>query len=140
MKKMIPLLMSLIVMFGAKAQDKTIILTETKQPYTSQTWFYSGVGNDLQGDVIKKNWDEGRRITSVAYTKNGWFVTMAKDTGIGAQTYHYSSDWPGDWIKKHWDENYHITSISCNYNKWMIVMSQGSGYTGQTWSYKTANE
>ena len=140
MKKVYLLLMSLIIALGAKTQDKTIILSESDQPYTSQAWFYSGVGNELQKDEIKKNWDEGRRITSVAYTKNGWFVTMAKATGIGMQTYYYDSDWPDDWIKKKWDENYYITSISCNHSKWMIVMSQGLGYTGQTWSYNTTKE
>ena len=41
---------------------------------------------------IKKHWDEGRHITSVAYTSNGWFVTMAKNTGFGSQYYHYGSD------------------------------------------------
>lgn len=85
-------LLLIVVVFSVNAQDKTILITETGLPYTSQTWFYSGKGNDLQGDKIKKNWDEGMRITSVAYTNNGWFVTMAENTAIGMQTYSYTDD------------------------------------------------
>ncbi len=140
MKKIGLLLVLLMGIFCAKAQNKTILLTESNLPYTSQTWFYSGSGNALQEDKIKKHWDEGRRITSVAHTKEGWFVTMAKSTGIGMQTYTYSADWPKDWIKKKWDENYYITSIAKSTNKWLVVMSKGIGYTDQSWSRNSWSE
>ena len=133
-------LLAVVLTFGAyftQAQNKTIIMTESSLPYTSQTWFYSGSGNGLQESNIKKNWDEGRRITSVAYTDNGWFVTMAKSTGIGMQTYNYCAEWPKDWIKKKWDEDYYITSISKSDSKWCVVMSKGFGYTNQSWSRNT---
>lgn len=113
------------------AQDKLILLTESDRNYRSQTWFYSGAGNELQEDKIKANWDEDRRITSAAHTDKGWFVTMAKDTGIGRQTYHYGKDWPGDWLEEKSAQNYCITTIASNRSKWFIVMSQGTGYTAQ---------
>lgn len=120
-----------------KSQNKTILITESNLPYTSQTLFYSGLGKALQESEIKKHWDEGRRITSAAYTRNGWFVTMAKGTGIGMQTYNTSSDWPTEWIKKKWDENYRITSLSRSDNQWLVVMSQGAGYMEQTYNRDT---
>lgn len=133
MRKTVLLLLFVIAFLGVKSQDKTILITETGLPYTSQSWFYSGRGNALQEDKIKKNWDEGRRITSVAYTDNGWFVTMAKNTGIGMQSYSYTADWPEDWIDKQWNENYSITSISKGNGKWMVVMSKGSGFSTQSY-------
>lgn len=120
------LILLICIVFGIKAEDKTLIITETVLPYTSQTWLYSG-SNPFPGKDIGKNWDEGRRITSVAYTKNGWFVTMAKNTGIGMQTYSTDVSWPGEWISKNWNDGYRITSVAKSCNHWCVVMSQGSG-------------
>ena len=127
-------IMLLSLVFCVKAQDyETILVFESGLPYTEQTWFYSGKGNALQQDNIKKHWDEGRRITSAAYTGNGWFVTMSKNTGIGMQTYHYNTYWPTNWIKTKWDEGYHITTISKSDTHWLVIMSQDEGFTSQTY-------
>ena len=133
MRKVVLFLLLFCIVFGIRSQDKTILITESNLPYTSQYWFYSGYNNELQEREIKKHWDEGRHITSVAYTSNGWFVTMAKNTGFGSQYYHYGSDWPNDWIAEKWNNNYHITAIARSQSKWLVVMSQGSGYKGQYW-------
>ena len=131
MRKTVLLLLFVIAFLGVKAQDKTILITETGLPYTSQSWFYSGSGNELQEIEINKHWDEGRRITSVAYIKEGWFVTMAMNTGIGMQTYSYTADWPDKWIQDNWSKGCKITSISKGNGKWMVVMSKGSGLSAQ---------
>lgn len=133
MKKVVCILICVILWLGARAQNSTIIITQSNLGYESQTWFYSGYGNSLQRDKIKKNWDEGRRITSVAYTSNGWFVTMAKNSGYTAQVYYNNYAWPGDWIKEHWAEGYYITDISVGNKEWMVVMSKGTGYVDQLW-------
>lgn len=137
MKNLVLAIVLTIGSFLVQAQDKTIIMTESGLPYTSQAWFYSGSGNGLQESEIKKHWDEGRRITSVAYTDKGWFVTMAKSTGIGMQFYNYCAEWPNDWIKEKWNEGYYISSISKSNSKWCVVMSKGLGYTNQFWSRNT---
>lgn len=132
MKKLLFLILLFATVSLAKAQDKTIIITENNRPYTNQTWFYSGKGKALQEEKIKKNWNqEERRITSAAYTKNGWFVTMAKNTGIGKQTYKYSITWPEEWIKEKWNEGFKITSISRGKDKWLVIMSKGHDYRMQ---------
>ena len=132
MKKLLFLTLLSATFFLAKAQDKTIILTEKGMPYTNQTWFYSGKDKALQEDKIKKNWNqEDRRITSVAYTKNGWFVTMAKNTGIEKQTYKYSITWPQEWIEEKWHDGYRITATSRGKDKWLVVMSKGHDYRMQ---------
>ena len=129
MKRLMLLTLLSAMTLLANAQDKTIIITENGRPYTNQTWFYSGKGKALQEDKIKKHWNqEERRITSAAYTKNGWFVTMAKNTGIGKQTYKYSTTWPQEWINTKWSEDYRITSISRGKGKWLVVMSKGHDY------------
>ena len=132
MKRLLFLTLLSVTISLGKAQEKTIIITEKGLPYTSQTWFYSGKGKALQEDKIKKNWNQKeRRITSAAYTKNGWFVTMAKDTGIGKQTYSYSITWPEEWIKNKWNDGYRITSVSKGNGKWLVVMSKGHDYRMQ---------
>lgn len=134
-------IMLLSLEFCVKAQDyETILVFESGLPYTEQTWFYSRKGNALPQDDIKKHWDEGRRITSAAYTDNGWFVTMSKNTGIGMQTYHYDTYWPTNWIKTKWDEGYHITTISKSDTHWLVIMSQGEGFTSQTYWKSTGTE
>ena len=77
-----------------------IIIAGSDKPYSSQTWFYSGSGNGLQQQKISDNWDEGRRITSAAYTPFGWFIAMSSNSGYTRQTYHYASEWPSDVIGK----------------------------------------
>lgn len=112
------------------ANDHFATIFESGLPYKEQSWFYSG---ELDQDKIKKYWDEGKRITSVAYTDKGWFVVMAKNSGYTMQTYHYDTSWPSEWLDKKIKEGYCITSVSVSRSKWLIVMSQNSGYTSQTW-------
>lgn len=123
--------LALLPIRESSAQDKLILLAESNRSYQSQTWFYSGAGNELQEDKIKENRNEGRRITPAARTAKGWFVTMAKNTGIGRQSYHYGKDWPTDWLKEKSDQNYYITAIASSRTKWFIVLSQDTGYTAQ---------
>ena len=126
-----------VFFFDAKAQDNLIILTETGTGYQNQSWFSSGRGNELQQDKIKKFWDEGKYITSAAYSSRGWFVTMARNCGYTAQRYHYGKDWPSDWILQCFNEGYYMTAVSSGIGKWFIVMSAGTGYTDQTWTFNT---
>ena len=115
------------------AQDNSIILTQSGLPYTYQTWFSSGYGNDLQTDKIKQYWDDNRYITSAAYTLNGWFVTMTRNCGFTGQTYYYSKNSPWDWVKEKWDEGYYLTTVASNEQKWFFVMSKGVNYTSQSY-------
>lgn len=132
MRKLLFLTLLTATISTTNAQDKTIIITEKERPYTNQTWFYAGKGKALQEEKIKKNWNqEDRRITSAAYTKNGWFVTMAKNTGIEKQTYSYSTTWSEEWIEGKWSDGFRITSISRGNGKWLVVMSKGHDYRMQ---------
>lgn len=121
------------VFLNVIAQDKTIILMDTKLPYSYQEYFYSGSGNSLNESKIKELWDKDKRITSVAYTRNGWFVIMSKNSGYGGQIYKLSTTWPKEWISQKWDEGYSITSISKSETQWLVVMSKGGGITVQSW-------
>ena len=124
-------IMLLMYCGSLQAQDKLILLMEEQTGFSSQTWFYCGLGNELDLKLIEKHWNEGRRITSAAYTSNGWFVTMAKNSGLTWQACHYDSNWPTDWLAEHRKNNRYITSIGMSANKWFIVVSEGTGYTDQ---------
>ena len=122
----------ILSLLSGKAQNKTFIICESDIPYQPQTWFYSGVGNKLDEANIKYYLDKGFRITSAAYTNNGWFVTMAKNTGLTEQTYKLSSTWPDEWFMAKWGEGYQITSMGRSDSQWLFVMSKGSGITTQS--------
>lgn len=122
------------------AQNKTIVVTESRLPYTSQTWFYSGSGNNIQEQEIEKYWNEDKRITSASYTSKGWFITMAKETGIGQQAYKISSSIPKEWIEKKWNENYYISNMQYGNGRWFVVMSKGLDITEQAYQTFTNME
>ena len=133
----------LLALFGALtglSKSHTILITEGSTNYTEQYWFYPGFGNSLQEDLIKKHWDEGRRITSVAYTDHGWFVTMAKNCGLTAQFYYKTSSWPTQWVKDKYNEGYYITSLAYGNGTWLVVMSMDNSTTNQMYKGCYLNE
>lgn len=137
--KMIMLLVLAGVMTAA-AQDKTFVLTEGGMGHVEQTWFYSGTGKDIDKATIKKHWDEGKYITSAAYTKNGWFLCMSKDPDYTTQSYTYTSNFPKDWIKEKYNAGYVITDISCNKSNWMVVMSKHKKMKSQVYKWGSSTD
>lgn len=124
----------------ASADSKDIVIMETDTPYSRQTWFSSGYGNTLQEDYIKQYWDNGYRITSLAYGASGWFVVMSTTSGYTGQTYNYIKDWPSGWIDEMFDKGYRLTSFAYGNGMWTIVMSQGTSITGQSWDTCTIDD
>ena len=113
------------------AQDKTLLISESGLPYTEQTWYAYGVGETLDESDITGNWNLGKRIVSAAYTKEGWLVVMAKNTGYIQQSFSLTKEWPEEWIAEKTKSGYAITSLSRSETEWLVVMSQGSGITSQ---------
>lgn len=113
------------------AQNKTLLISESDLPYTEQTWFAYGVGLPLDENDIIGNWNLGKRIVSAAYTKEGWFVVMAKNTDYVQQSFSLTKKWPEEWIAEKTKSGYAITSLSRSEKEWLVVMSQGSGITSQ---------
>ena len=114
------------------AQSKTLLISESGLPYTEQTWYAYGVGQPLDESDIISNWNLGKRIVSAAYTKEGWLVIMAKNTGYVQQSFSLTKKWPEEWIADKTKNGYAITSLSRSNKEWLVVMSQGSGITSQT--------
>jgi len=122
----------------AIAQDKTLLVSESGLPYAEQSWFAYGSGDIEQADIMNC-WNQGKRIVTAAYTTEGWFVIMAKNTGYTMQTYLVTEQWPEQWIADKTREGYAITSLSRSDKQWLVVLSQGSGISRQviwqnTWS------
>lgn len=131
-KSIIILLLLQFYMIAGVAQDKTIMILESGLPYTDTYWFYSGHGNALDEAQIKDQWKKNRDILSAAYTRNGWFLTMGKNTGFTDQSYILQSKWPGDWIMDKWKEGYQVTALSHSNHQWLAVVSKGSRFTSQS--------
>lgn len=121
-------------------EDRTFVLMGDGDRYSNQTWFYSGAGNELQESKIKEYWNQNKYITSVAYTKNGWFVAMSKEPDYTRQTYNYTRTFPSAWIKEKYNTGYYITAITCNTHKWLVVMSKYKPYTAQAYKQGTLTE
>ncbi len=113
------------------AQVKTLLVSESGLPYSHQTWFAYGSGDIEQGDITGA-WEQGKRITTAAYTDEGWFVIMAEGTPYTMQTYLLSEQWPEQWVSQKMAEGYAITALSRSPKQWLVVLSQGSGITRQT--------
>lgn len=113
------------------AQSKTLLISESGLPYTEQTWYAYGVGEPLDESDIISNWNLGKRIVSAAYTKEGWLVVMAKNTGYVQQSFSLTKEWPEEWIADKTKNGFAITSLSKSNKEWLVVMSQGSGITSQ---------
>ena len=126
-------IVSLVFCFFANAisaQSNIAIIMDMDTGFTNQSYFYSG-SNGLQKEEIKKNWDEGRYITSVAHTSVGWFVSMNKGVKWTSQSYNNVSSWPDSWVHEKMNDGYAITSLASSDSQWMIVMSKGSDFTNQ---------
>lgn len=131
MKKVFVLFLLLAQVFTPIRAQQTLIISETRLPYTSQVWWTEGGSCQLSERKIRKNWDEGRQITSLAYTKQGWFVTMAKDTDLRDQQIKISNEWPEKWIRSNWASGHYITSMAYGSGEWAVVMSKGTDYKEQ---------
>ncbi len=94
--------------------------------------------DEFPTDYIKGKWNEGARITHVAYGSGKWMVTCAKNTGIGMQSYSGIGAFPSQWIKQKWDENYRITDAAYGSSGWVVIMSQGV-YDGPQSYYHDSN-
>ncbi|MBO7047017.1 MAG: hypothetical protein J6W38_11850 [Prevotella sp.] len=120
-----------LISTAVMAQSKTLLISESGLPYTEQTWYAYGVGTPLDESDITSNWNLGKRIVSAAYTKDGWLVVMAKNTGYVQQSFSLTKEWPEEWIAEKTRSGYAITSLSRSESEWLVVMSQGSGITSQ---------
>lgn len=119
-----------LLLMPARAQQ-TLIISETRLPYTSQVWWTEGSRCALSERKVREHWNDDRQITSLAYTKQGWFVTMARDSGLRDQQLKVSDDWPENWIRSNWNAGYYITSMAHGNGEWVVVMSKGTDYREQ---------
>lgn len=90
MKRLISILITFCFSTHLMAQDNTIIFTEHNSNLSGQVYFTSGYGRELPTSHIKKYWDQGKYITSAAYTLEGWFLIMSNTSDISDQAYYYS--------------------------------------------------
>ncbi len=119
---------------------QSIVVMQTGLPYEEETWFSSGLRNDLQEEQVKANYEVGKVITSVGYGASGWLVAMAKSGEAKGQIYCYRHDWPEEWIKEMHRDGYAITGAVNGWGKWLVVMSKGTGLTSQVWANGTLAE
>ena len=76
-------------------------------------------------EEIRGYWDEGYRITDVAYGDGMWAVVMTEGTEYGRQAWVYSLDFPDDFITEKWDEGLDLTTLAYGDGAWVAVMTGG---------------
>lgn len=115
-----------------RADDTTtVVITTGSTGYHSQSWVYSGAGNPLDTEAIKKHWNEDKYITSAGYTSHGWFFAMNKGVPWTDQFYKLCSDWPDDYIHEKKNLGYMITTLAASDSQWFVVLSKNTGITEQ---------
>lgn len=125
------LLIFLIFLSHICTYGQNVVVMSQNSGIGMQTYFYSGAGNSLQTEEIKKYWNEDYYINAVSYTSLGWFVAMSKGCGFTNQSYKQTSDWPDEWIHEKAKSGYLITTLHYSGSNWMVVASKGSSYTKQ---------
>jgi hypothetical protein len=94
--------------------------------------------DERRREWIKKRWDEGYRITSLAgddtpqSDDDGWLFVMSMDSGLTDQTYEGPGSWPAEWIAARQKEGYRVTAVAGAEGRSMVVMSKGSDLREQT--------
>jgi outer membrane protein OmpA-like peptidoglycan-associated protein len=90
----------------------------------AQTYLLQG---SFPAQEIKKKWDEGFSITSVAQGNGFWGAVMTSHSGFSAQQYIVDDTFPIRRIEEQWDKNYRITAMTFGNGRWTVVLSEGSG-------------
>lgn len=100
--------------------------------YGNQRYTQPTPMNDSRREWIKKRWDEGYRITSIAgddtpeAEDDGWLVVMSQTSGLTEQTFSGPGAWPTDWIATKQKEGFRITTIAGTPERAIVVMSKGT--------------
>lgn len=78
------------------------------------------------GEAIKIGWDEGRRITSVGWSRGAYAVVTTMDSGIGTQTYGHCKDLGAltKRLAEQWSERRVVTSVCHDEDGWVLVFSE----------------
>lgn len=109
----------------------TIVITTSDSGYSNQSWQYCGSGKALDSETVKKFWNEGKYITSAAWTSHGWFYAMNKGVKWTDQAYKITATWPDDFVHEYKDNGYMITSLASSDSSFFVVVSKNTGITDQ---------
>ncbi len=90
----------------------------------AQTYLLQG---SFPANEIKRKWDEGYSISSVAQGNGFWAAVMSSSTGFSAQQYIVEDTFPIRRIEEQWDKNFRITAMTYGNSMWTIVLSQNAG-------------
>jgi hypothetical protein len=114
--------------------DQWVVVFSKGSAYTDQAVAKPGKW-DI--DWIKKNWNDGFKITALAgdYSKAGeeFVIIMSQGSGIEQQEILESGVFPGERIKEGFQDGYAITAATGS-TEWKLVLSKGTGLGLQTYS------
>ncbi len=89
-------------------------------------------------DFIQDKWDEGFRVTDLAYGPGAWAAIMSQNSPYGRQTWKTSAAFPGDYIQEKWDEGFRVTTLAYGNGLWLAALSLESPYGRQTYQTSAA--
>lgn len=75
-------------------------------------------------DVIREQWDQGRKITDLAFGEGQWHLVATKNAGIGMQRWARSETFPEQEIRQAWNDGMHVQAIDYGGGMWYVVFSQ----------------
>ena len=95
---------------------------------SAQTYLLQG---SFPATEIRKKWESGLSITSVAQGNGFWAAIMTTNTGYSAQQYIVDDTFPIQKIEELWDKNFRISAMTYGNNKWTVILSQGTQFAFQ---------
>lgn len=124
------------VRLGVPAMQWISVYT-AKRPMKQR--YHFNVQENKLGQHLKKGYEDGLFISSVASCSNLWAFIMDAGTSVNSQVHHLSPMFLNkEWIMEQWARSYYITSVAGASNgSSLVVMSKGVQYTQQ--SYKVGD-
>lgn len=101
-------------------------------PFENQRNFGAGPWPDAD---VKKSWDEGYLITSLAGNQDSWNIVMSSDLEGSQSVLGYSLD--QSTIASNMEKGFRITSIAGWKDRWLTVMTTGTGWGKQRYTLPT---
>lgn len=115
---------------SGNANGEWLLVLSTGGAYERQQVFWRP---DFPESEIKKYWDEGYKITTLASNNTTWFTVMSTGNDYTQQYWKKSDTFPQDFIKEYWDKGYYLTEVTSKNGQWVVVMTKTNSISLQSW-------
>ena len=114
---------------GASNGNWTVVMS-SRSGYRSQS---IGWDSSFPGDFVRESWNDGKRITEIAYTNSTWLVVTSQGSGLRNQRYDWTSS-PATKMGEFRNAGHHITDLAYGGGQWVVVGSSAASFGDQIYT------